>query len=91
MFPCSCGPTVMAFSTRHGRPQKFFQPGEGKIDILLILFMLLMTQRILLPLSKFFQSQMDVHKTLYPFCATKKMPNVTATVVNSVPYKKILH
>jgi len=29
--------------------------------------------------------QMDVHKTLYPFCTTKKMANVMATVANSVP------
>jgi len=34
-------------------------------------------------------TQIDVHKTLYPFCAKKKMPNVTATVANSVPSKKI--
>jgi len=33
-------------------------------------------------------TQIDVHKTLYPFCTTKKMPNVTATVANSVPSKK---
>jgi len=33
-------------------------------------------------------TQIDVHKTLYPFCATKKMPNVTVTVANSVPSKK---
>jgi len=29
--------------------------------------------------------QIDVHKMLYPFCFIKKMPNVTATVANSVP------
>ena len=34
-------------------------------------------------------TQIDVHKTLYNFCAIKKMPNVTATVANSVPSKKI--
>jgi len=33
--------------------------------------------------------QIDVHKTLYPFCVIKKMPNVKATVANSVPSKKI--
>jgi len=33
------------------------------------------------------QTQMDAHKTFYPFYATKKMPNVMATVVNSVPSK----
>jgi len=33
--------------------------------------------------------QIDVHKTLYPFWVIKKMPNVTATVANSVPSKKI--
>ena len=34
-------------------------------------------------------TQIDVHKTRYPFCAAKKMPNITATVANSVPSKKI--
>ena len=34
-------------------------------------------------------TQIDVHKTLYNFCAIKKMPNVTATAANSVPSKKI--
>ena len=34
-------------------------------------------------------TQTDVQKTLYPFCAIKKMANVTATVANSVPSKKI--
>ena len=34
-------------------------------------------------------TQIDVHKTLYPFCALKKMPNVTATVANSVLSKKL--
>ena len=33
--------------------------------------------------------QIDVHKTLYPFCVIKKMPNVTAAVAISVPSKKI--
>jgi len=33
--------------------------------------------------------QVDVHKTLYPFCVIKKMPNVTAAVANSVLSKKI--
>jgi len=38
-------------------------------------------------------TQMDVHKMLYPFYTTKKMPNVLATVViaNSDPSKKIPH
>jgi len=34
-------------------------------------------------------TQIDVHKTLYPFCATKKMSDATAIVANSVPSKKI--
>jgi len=34
-------------------------------------------------------TQTDVRKTLYPFCAIKKMPNVTATVANRVPSRKI--
>jgi len=34
-------------------------------------------------------TQIDMHKTLYPFYAIKKMPNATATVANSVPSKKI--
>jgi len=34
-------------------------------------------------------TQIDVHKTPYPFCAIKKMPNVMATVANSVPSKEI--
>jgi len=34
-------------------------------------------------------TQIDVRKTLYPFCAIKKMPNVTATVANTVPSKII--
>ena len=34
-------------------------------------------------------TQIDVHNTLYPFCAIKKMPNVTAAVANSVSSKKI--
>ena len=33
--------------------------------------------------------QIDVHKTLYPFWVIKNMPNVKATVTNSVPSKKI--
>jgi len=33
--------------------------------------------------------QIDVRKTLYPFCAIKKMPNVEATVTNRVPSEKI--
>jgi len=36
-------------------------------------------------------TQMDVHKMLYPFYTTKKMPNFTATVANSVLPMKILH
>jgi len=36
-------------------------------------------------------TQMAVHKTLYPFYTTKKMPNFTATVANSVPSTKLLH
>jgi len=32
---------------------------------------------------------MDEHKTLYPFCAIKKMPYVKATVANSIPSKTI--
>jgi len=35
--------------------------------------------------------QIDVHKTHYPFCTTKKLPNVTVTVANSFFSKKILH
>jgi len=27
--------------------------------------------------------QMDVHKTLWPFCTTKKMPRITATVTKN--------
>jgi len=34
-------------------------------------------------------TQIDVRKTLYPFCAIRKMPNVTATVANRVPSQKI--
>jgi len=34
-------------------------------------------------------TQINVGKTLYPFCAIKKMPNVTATVANKVCSKKI--
>jgi len=35
-------------------------------------------------------TQMDVHKTLHLFYTTKKMPNVTATVVYSVfPLRKL--
>jgi len=34
-------------------------------------------------------TQSDLRKTLYPFCAIKKIPNVTATVANRVPSKKI--
>jgi len=33
--------------------------------------------------------QIDVRKTLYPFCAITKMPNVEATVANKVSSKKI--
>jgi len=33
-------------------------------------------------------TQVDVHKTFYPVCATKQMPNVTATIANSAPSKK---
>jgi len=32
---------------------------------------------------------MEVHKTLYPFYTTKKLPNVTAKVANSVPSKTV--
>jgi len=32
-------------------------------------------------------TQTDVHKTLYPFYSTKKMPNVTEAVANSAPSK----
>jgi len=45
----------------------------GKNDILLVSFRLLTMQR----------------KTLYSFCAIKKMPNVTATVANRVLSEKI--
>jgi len=34
-------------------------------------------------------TQIDVRKTLYPYCAIKKMPNVTTTVANRVPSQKI--
>jgi len=34
-------------------------------------------------------TQIDVCKTLYLFRAIKKMPNVTATVANRIPSKKI--
>jgi len=56
-------------------PLEFFQGGEN--DILL---------QVQVPHDAM---QIDVHKTLYPFCAIKKMPNVSATVANSVPFKKI--
>jgi len=61
-----------------GRPQKFFQ--EGKNDILLVSFSFQVADDA---------TQIDVLKTLYPFCAIKKMPNVMATVANRVPSKKI--
>jgi len=34
-------------------------------------------------------TQTDLRKMLYPFCAIKKMPNVTATVANRVPSRKM--
>jgi len=33
-------------------------------------------------------TQIDVHKRFYPFCATKKMTNVTTTVANTISSKK---
>jgi len=36
-------------------------------------------------------TQVDVHKTLYPFYTTKKMLNFTATVANCFSSTKILH
>jgi len=35
--------------------------------------------------------QMDVHKTLYAFYTPKKMPNIVATVANSVPLLRKLY
>jgi len=54
-----------------------FSSGDEN-NILLIRFRLLTMQR-----------KLTCEKALYPFCATKKMPNVRATVVNSAPSKKI--
>jgi len=59
------------------RPQKFFQ--EGKNDILLVSFSFQVADDA---------TQIDVRKTLCPFCAIKKMPNVMATVTNKVLSKK---
>jgi len=61
-----------------GRPQKFFQ--EGKNDILLVSFSFQVVDDA---------TQLDVHKTLCPFCTIKKMPNVMATVANRIPSNKI--
>jgi len=61
-----------------GRPHNFFQ--EGKNDILLVSFSFQVADDA---------TQIDVRKTLYPFCAIKKMPNVMTTVVNRAPSKKI--
>ena len=57
-----------------GRPRKFFH--EGKNDILLFSFSFQIADDA---------TQIDVRKTLYPFCAIKKMPSVMATVANRVP------
>jgi len=46
--------------------------GLGKVDILFVVFRLLTIQIDTM--------QMDVHITLYPFCNTKKMPHVAATL-----------
>jgi len=59
----------------HGRPQNFFQGHK---------------RRFACPLQAAEDvKQIDVHKTLYLFCAKKKISIVTATVANSVPSKKI--
>ena len=57
-----------------GRPQKFFQRGQSR--------------HFAYPFQVSDDaSQMDVHKTLYPFYITKKLLNVTATLANSAPSK----
>ena len=58
---------------RMGVRENFSRRGS-KVNISLILFRFQMMQAM----------QMDVHKTLYPFYTTKKMPNVMATIANSV-------
>jgi len=49
---------------------------EGKNDILFVSFSFQVADDAM---------QIDVRKTLYPFCAIKKMPNVMATAANRVP------
>jgi len=61
-----------------GRTQKFFQ--EGKNEIFLVSFRFQAADDA---------TQIKVRKTLYPFCAIKKMPDVMATVANRVLSKKI--
>jgi len=52
----------------HGRPQKFFQVEQHR-------------HFAAYPFQVAIDAmQMDVHKTLYPFSTTKKMPRVTATI-----------
>jgi len=60
----------------YGRPQKFFHGGKSR--------------HFAYPFQVVDDAtHMDVHKTLHPFYTTKKMPNVTATVVYSVfPLRK---
>jgi len=52
----------------------------GKNDILLVTFSFQVADDA---------TQTDVRKTLYPFCAIKKMPHVMATIANRVSSKKI--
>ena len=61
----------------HRRPQKFFQGGQSR--------------HFPYPFQvSDYATQIDVHKTLYPFYTTKKMPNVTATVANIVPSETVV-
>jgi len=71
--------TIKMRNNIHGHPQKFFQEG-------------LQSSYFAYPFQVSDDAtQMDVCKTLYPFYTAKKMLNVTATVANSVPSKKLLH
>jgi len=59
-----------------GRPQKLFQGGQSR--------------HFAFPFQVGDDAvHMDAHKTLYPFNSTKKMPRVTATVLeNAVPWQQ---
>jgi len=68
--------TISLISSGHGRRQNFFQVEQSR--------------HFAYPFQVVDDvTQMDVHKMPHPFYITKKMPNVTATVADSVfPLRK---